>query len=257
MKSFLIGSLPHKNKEDALNYLKNFSIPTLCTLPQIDEKEFMLHHAFSDLSCFEYFRNRVRHLEEERKIEPFHFILEDDFFKLKFNEYKWQCTGPVSMIETMEMHEYDQKMLNEYAQKIVLTQKKFNQKSSKKSYLFFDEPMLGTAPGMEKILIGFLTDLKKYDVFKNTIFGLHCCSKLEFDLTHLPVELIALDYSLYDTGEWQQLQSQLKARLVAINCDANGVKFEYCFQSEKYISSSCGQGISKISDLARLLDNLV
>lgn len=247
MKSFLIGSLPHKNIEDAISYIDHFSIPTLCTLPQLVETEFMLHHAFNNLPSFEYFRNRVRKKDHISKILPFEFVLEEAFFKKNLNEYKWQCTGPVSMIETMEMHEHDEQMLSEYLNKIRLTQERFNQKTNAKSYLFLDEPMLGTAPGMETIFIQFLNKLKDQDCFKNTTFGIHSCSKLVFDLAKLPLDLISLDFSLYDLKEWEALQAQLGKRLVAITKNSNFESLDYPLKSETFQSTSCGQALCNVN----------
>lgn len=255
MKSFLIGSLPFKNTKDALKFINEFSLPTLCTLPQLEAKEFMLNHSFEGLASFEYKRNRVRKLDKSQGIKPFQFMLENEFFRQDLSEYKWQCSGPVSMIETMEAHENDSQLLSEYTQKIILTQEKFNQLTSAKSYFFLDEPMLGTAPKMESILIKFIQELKANECFKNTSFGIHSCSKLEFDLTSLPVELIALDYQLYQEDEWSKLQQSLNERLVAITKDSNLNVLNYPLKNEKYQSTSCGQALYKGDLLALIQDH--
>ena len=245
MKSFLIGSLPFKDKKIALDFIRKIDLPTLCTLPQLDETEFMLHHAFLGLKNFSYVRNRVHFKPRHESIKPFEFLLEKDFFNSFTDEYKWQVTGPVSLIETMEMHEYDNQLLEEYLEKIILTQRKFNQLNPSKNFLFFDEPMLGTASELVAILVRFINRLKESGEFDNTTFGMHSCSKLDFDITQIPVDLFALDYTLYDSDEWNELQSKLTEKLVAITADSNGEKLNYPLMSEQYQSTSCGQALVK------------
>lgn len=245
MKSFLIGSLPFLSKNDALKFLQKFDIPTLVTLPNIDESEFMLHHSFKDLMHFNFQRNRVHKLDSKGTALPFSFLIEDEFFQEDFSEYKWQCTGPVSMIETMEMHEYDQLMLNDYLDKVILTQTKFNKLTSARPFFFVDEPMLGTSGDLRPVLLDFINNLKSHPAFKEVVFGLHCCSKIEFELSDMPFDLFSLDYQLYSKKEWSYLQSQLKDKLVAINWDSDFNPIQYPKSNEKFQSTSCGQALCK------------
>jgi hypothetical protein len=245
MKSFLIGSLPFTDKLEALSFIAKIDIPTLCTLPQLDEKEFMLHHAFLGLKNFAYVRNRIHYTKTNEMVAPFHFQLEEDFFNTFTGEYKWQVTGPVTMIETMEMHENDKELLEQYIEKIILTQRKFNQLNNSASFLFLDEPMLGGASELSSILVQFIQKLKGSGEFSNTTFGMHSCSKLDFDLTQIPVDLFALDYTLYEPDEWNDLQASLTDKLVAIVADSDGKKINYPLMSEQYQSTTCGQALAK------------
>ena len=249
MKSFLIGSLPFKDKEIALKFIKKFDIPTLCTLPQLDETEYMLHHAILGLKNFEYIRNRVHFKLTNKQISPFNFALENEFFDALNGEYKWQAAGPVTLIETMEMHEYDEFLFNEYLEKIVLTQRKFNQLNNTPAYFFLDEPMLGTSIDLLDHLIRFKKALSDSGEFNNIKFGLHCCSKLETDLSKLDFDLIALDFNLYSISEWDELQKELEDKLVAIKWDSDMNENNYPFKVEKFVSSSCGQALCKRDDL--------
>lgn len=244
MKSFLIGSLPFKNKKEAIKFIQEIDIPTLCTLPQLDETEFMLNHAFLGLKNFSYVRNRIQYKIANESILPFEFQLEEDFFKTFSGEYKWQITGPVTLIETMEMHEHDFELLDQYLEKVILTQRKFNQLCDKNSYLFLDEPMLGTASEHLSILIDFIKKLRATVEFSRTTFGIHSCSKLDFDISAIPVDLYALDFNLYSFDKWNDLQTNLKDKLVAIVADSNGEKIKYPVKSEKYKSTSCGQALA-------------
>jgi len=249
MKSFLIGSLPFVDKQDAINFIQTFSLKTLCTLPKLDEREFMLHHSFLGLKSFDYYRNRVRKCSNRDVIEPFEFVLEYDFFKSFQEDYKWQCTGPVTMIETMENHEFDDLLLSEYLEKIILTQRKFNQLNKGHAYLFLDEPVLGMSPEHQPILISFIQNLKESGEFENVSFGLHCCSKVTFELSDIPIDLIALDYTLYTKDEWSVLQANLGAKLVAIQYDSDFNKLDYPLKDEIYESASCGFALSEIEKL--------
>jgi methionine synthase II (cobalamin-independent) len=245
MKSFLIGSLPFKVTCEAIEFIKKIDIPTLCTLPQLDGHEFMLNHAFIGLKSFDYVRNRVHYKKVSDILSPFEFYIEDEFFDTFKGEYKWQIAGPVTMIKTMEMHEYDDLLLEEYLDKIVMTQRKFNQINKSPNYLFLDEPMLGTSSELKDRLVKFIHNLKKCKEFSKTTFGMHSCSKLDFDISEIPVELFALDYNLYSLDEWKNLQASLEDRLVAIVADSNGQKLNYTFMNEKYKSTSCGQALCK------------
>lgn len=244
MKSFLIGSLPFQNKDEAIKFIQKIDIPTLCTLPQLDKKEFMLHHAFIGLKSFDYMRNRIHYKNTNESIVPFEFQLEEEFFNTFEGEYKWQVTGPVTMLETMEMHEHDFELLEQYLEKVILTQRKFNQMNGSNSYLFLDEPMLGAASEHHPILIDFIQKLKVSGEFSKTIFGIHSCSKLDFDFSQIPVELYALDFNLYSLDEWNDLQGSLGDKLVAIVADSNGEQIQYPVMSEKYKSTSCGQALA-------------
>lgn len=246
MKSFLIGSLPHKNIEDAISYIDHFSIPTLCTLPQLDETEFMLHHAFNNLPSFEYLRNRVRKKDHISKILPFEFVLEEAFFKKNLNEYKWQCTGPVTMIETMDMHEHEHILLDEYYEKLRLTQYKFNDKTNGNCYFFLDEPLFGNDEHSISILSKFLKRLKVSEEFTGVNFGIHCCSKCSIDLNILDFDLFALDYELYSKEEWVFIQKSLVSKLVACIGDSNLNSFDYQTYHEVYASTSCGLALTDL-----------
>lgn len=226
MKSFLIGSLPHKSVQAAVDFSLALDVATLPTLPLLDSKEMMTEQAGA-------------------AGEILSFVAQERFFaalKLQGRDaYKWQACGPLSSPATDVDFDF-----GFYADKLARTQKAFSRLAPQAQAIFFlDEPVLGLQPEGVRKLESFLAELRETDSFKGVVIGLHCCSKIGVNtLKSLSFDLYSLDCSLYAKDEIKELQSALKESLVYIPCGSKGERFHYPKHLERYASSACGLALS-------------
>lgn len=219
MKSFLIGSLPHKDIQKALDYSFSFDIPTLPTLPNLSE---------NDLSANQLKANRLSQMfycfrEFCQRVKP-------------YDLYKWQLLGPISASKLGEN-------MGLYMGKFNVISEEISAIIKKDALIFIDEPMLSDGD-----------DLSVYSEFTN-VAGIHCCQKLGLDtITKLPFDLIALDTFLYSDDEITKLEILLGNRLVKNVCDYQGrLETRKMLQSD-FSSMSCGlagssqEGLIKIKE---------
>ncbi|MEX0798097.1 MAG: hypothetical protein WD025_01555 [Bacteriovoracaceae bacterium] len=257
MKSFLIGSLPHKNVEEALEYTFSFDIPTLPTLPNIDPNEFMVDQALCELDGFEYIRHGLRDKNTVYN-SSLRFAAREFFFKRAGNkEYKWQASGPLTLMSSLDHHPQTKNILDLYFDKLVKTQAEFNRLSKGKTFFFLDEPVLAFSEESMGLLEKFLCRLKENSAFKDIVFGLHACSKARAEaLRNLSFDLFALDSSLYDKSEWKQLQAELGKRLIFIPVTSKGESTGHPRGQEAFASSSCGLALTSLERLGAVHKNL-
>lgn len=267
MKSFLIGSLPHHDLNEALDFSFSLDIPTLVTLPKIDPDEFMVDQAFREIDGYVYqghnlrpsskvYNASLRFLAEEEFFKRLELVRKEQAGELPF-AYKWQVSGPLTLASSLDHHPDTEDILEKYFLKVLATQTKFNSKSSHAPCLFLDEPVLAFCENKIAALEKFLSRLKSSDAFFKSSFGLHCCSKLSFELlkglfarskSNSGFDLISLDPSLYREEEFDQIQSLLGEKLVFAPCDSKGNKFSYSSKDEKYKSASCGQALCSLEE---------
>lgn len=246
MKSFLIGSLPFDNIEKALDYSFSFTVPTLCSLPKLDQDEFMVDQALRETDGHEYKNHRL--VKSEKNYQScLRFQAEDQFFKrLNNGDYKWQACGPMTLASSLDHHPEERAILESYIEKLIRTQEAFNKRSEGTCYFFIDEPSLAFA-GDAAFLYKFIERLRSEAAFKNVQFGLHACSKASpLLLANLDIDLYALDISLYDEEEVKILQVSLADKLVYTPVGSSGEIYEYERDREAFVSSTCGHALCRL-----------
>lgn len=252
MKTFLIGSLPHRDLNAALEYSFSFSIPTLVTLPKMDEDEFMVDQALREIDGYIYRGHSLRAGGPVYK-SPLRFLSAQAFFARVNGVYKWQACGPLTLAASLEDHPDTQEILEKYFEKIILTQESFNAKSDAAPVFFLDEPMLAFCEKQAVILGAFLKKLRAHKAFSAAIFGLHSCSKVSLEvLSSLSFDLFSIDPGLYPKDELTQIQKTLGERLVFAPAGSKGERLAYRPFKERYASCSCGQALSSQDELGRI-----
>ncbi|MCO4754750.1 MAG: hypothetical protein KC478_09710 [Bacteriovoracaceae bacterium] len=252
MKSFLIGSLPYKSIEQAIEHVFSFDIPTLPNLPQIEPNEFMVDQALSCIDGYIYKGSSLREKIGQRH-EGLSFCATDEFFK-RLNEcYKWQACGPLTLASSLDHHPDTSKIISIYLEKILDTQNHFNSLSTNKEFIFFlDEPVLAFCETEISTLNEFISKLKTSKQFSHAKIGVHACSRVSLEaLELLDVDYVALDPSLYG-AEISDIQESLGERLVFIPVSSKGEAINYEVKSEKLVAPSCGGALSSPDEMEQL-----
>lgn len=158
-----IGSLPHKNIEDAIAYSLRHEIPFL---PELSKQgDFML----------EYIKN------------PGKLSCLKEFKKHKYKKVKIQCVGPATLMQNDYSEDEAVTRIYEHIEKIL---KGLN---AKEIILFLDEPVLGQVGFDYKELWAPL--FESFDV----IPGVHTCDNMNWDaLFQSEVQIISHDASKFD-----------------------------------------------------------
>jgi hypothetical protein len=217
MKSFLIGSLPHTNVTEALDFSFSFDIPTLVTLPNLSE---------SDLSASQLKANRLSQM---------FYCFREFCLRIKpYDLYKWQLLGPISaqkLGENMGLYMGKFNVISEELSAII----------KKDALVFIDEPMLADGD-----------DLSVFKEFSN-VAGIHCCQKLSIEtIASLPFDLIALDTFLYSDEELMKVEIILGNRLVKNICDFKGKAETRQMRESDFSSMSCGLAGSSAQELVKI-----
>jgi len=260
VKSFLIGSLPFSDIKSALDYSFSFSIPTLCSLPKLDQDEFMVDQALRETDNYVYKNHRL--VKSEKKYQArLRFCSEEEFFKRlekrpeDNSKYKWQACGPLTLASTLDHHPDENEIIESYIQKLLRTQKSFNQRNTK-CVFFIDEPVLAFA-GDGAYLYKFIQRLRESEEFDSVTIGLHVCSKVSpLLLANLDVDIYSLDLSLYDDQERELLQVSLGKKLVYAPVGSSGEIYEYPASREVYVSASCGHALCPLERMDGILERI-
>lgn len=257
LTSFLIGSLPHKDVDEALDLAFAVDLPTLPNLPGIEEDEFMVDQALREIDGYTYKGHTLRPDGPDHK-SALRFLAAEKFFSRLEGAYKWQACGPVTLASSLDHHPDTEEIIKKYFLKLAFTQKQFNKRSKDKSYFFLDEPVLGFNEASSGALGSFLRDLRSHEAFDETFFGLHSCSKVSLDsLAGLDFDLFALDPSLYSAEEWKEIRERLGSRLVYVCAGSKGEEIDYPIWKECYITAACGQALSSILECSKVLERIL
>ncbi len=257
MKSFLIGSVPFESVDEALDYVFSFDVPTLPNLPKIFENEFMLNQAFDVLKGYKFTGAGLKE-DRDKQGANLHFSARDGFFERLDSDYKWQACGPLTLLSALDHHPESERIVKQYLDRLISTQKEFNLLSDKSFLFFLDEPVLAFCENDKDILKNLYIELKSSSAFDNAMFGVHVCSKVGFEtLTELELDLYAIDPSLYDKDEIKRMQQLLGQRLVYTPVSSKGLRISYNRLEEIYSAPACGGALSSECEMEQIKNTLI
>lgn len=257
-KTTHIGSLPFTKIEDAINFNKDFDLPVISTLPNIDPNEFMIEQIALGIanSKIEDFKIIINELDFIKDFE-INFLILDKFIKeFKNKDIKWQLIGPITLIRSFKdpLSEFQiKKILNWYQSLINNFYNKHKEKFSNMIFIL-DEPLFDTKFKGELLYI--LKKIKK----TNGEIGIHCCSKLEInELKELKLDYLSIDCSLYSLDELLILKN-VTTKLISgvVDTQLGDITFSdsKILNQSKYLSPTCGLALSEIHVCHKALNNL-
>lgn len=255
MQTTHVGSLPFKSVDQGLQYTFEWDVPVLFSLPQMSTQEFMGADLTAMLDIGEISANggiifKNDYFKSSKKILPFHF---DAFIKLKdhnrINKFKYQLIGPVTLYQMISNREKI-----DFADLVKFLKDKYFQLIKKLSLygdlvFVIDEPLL-------KHNINFYENddfIKELQALGAEAY-IHCCDKLNYKKVgdfkknlHLDMELYPNEFMDFMIGsDFIGLEDpDLYYSFFA----AEKLKVKAYF---KYISPSCGLGISKVDEVLSL-----
>lgn len=237
-----VGSLPHLNIDDALNYTFKFDIPVLFTLPNLDKNQFM--------------QNELKAIVQNGI--PFHY---NEFLRRakekKIRKIKYQLIGPVSFYKIHPHIAFSPDHFAETHNRVI----KLLLQDFELLYVV-DEPCLKKYnKDQKKMLSDFYHTIVKTD---NLEIFVHCCNDIDFKyLTDLAEIQFHLDHSLFDSKDWPLINSPYIGigKLAKINF-MNGLSddldiFAKLPNNIRYISPGCGLACNSVKELDSIYNNLV
>jgi len=255
-----IGSFPFDNTDEAIAFAKQFSLPCLPSLPNLNPNEFMLAQVSNGI-------DQLQGIEDYQ----FPFSCLDAFISdkeiLNRNEMKWQILGPITLIQSLNPKPDDKQIesiLYWYRNKIINFQK-FLLTFFKKVYLFLDEPVLEFIKHKNYDLLDdfvSLLDLPK----EGSVLGLHCCSRADWKrLLGTTIMAYSFDLQFMDSESFTLLSSNQKLLFVGVVKTDSCAVLELDFKAFKlennkdniWVTPTCGLALTdkdKVDVIPRLLD---
>ncbi len=168
-----IGSLPHVNVNDAVEYSRRHPIPFLPELPELGDSmlDYIKHPG--KLSCL------------------------DEFKKHEFKKVKIQCVGPATLISSGYEQNDAVARIYDHVSAIV------DGLQADQVILFLDEPGIGH--------VGFDVEMFWSAIFGafDVISGVHVCGNADWDkLFTSDVKIISFDASQFDITIYPQYRSE-------------------------------------------------
>jgi methionine synthase II (cobalamin-independent) len=222
LKTLGIGSLPHTQREMAIQYAFRFDIPFLPELPNYNKSEFMLPLATSGVPGFEFdetgmplideddwnkyqlgFSNQTSNNLKERKFQryyPDHTCLNPFLFDCEEKQVeraKMQLTGPCTIQWLTKHDDLFSFLLCRAASMIV----EFQRTCPQTRLMFtLDEPGFYTFNPRDPNHIVDIQKLKTFILYLkkfNVDVGIHCCSNTSWEhILDLPIDYLSIDFTL-------------------------------------------------------------
>lgn len=255
MQTTHVGSLPFKSVDQALNYTFKWDVPVLFTLPQMSSQEFMGADLTAILDIGEISSNgevilKKDYFKSSKKVLPFHF---DAFIKLKdhnkINKFKYQLIGPVTLYQIISNREEI-----DFDDLVKFLKDKYFQLIKKLS-LYGDLVFVIDEPLLKHNLNFYENDdfIKELEALGAEVY-LHCCDKLNYKKLGDFKKDLHLDMGLFPN---ELMNFMIVSDFIGLEKPDSYHSF---FAAEKlkvkahfkYISPSCGLGISRVDEMLSL-----
>ena len=218
-----VGSLPHTNIKEAIDFTFRFDIPVLFSLPRLDPNDGMGKDLLRLTDNWTSFNGDFFLNYEEAFFEKLHSEEQSDF--------KVQLIGPISMKKYfLEDHSIEQ-----VAEKVLIVYQRLVGRMKNQGNLFFvvDEPGLVNASE-----VSFLNRFLNEIIGEDFQLGVHCCSDItKEDFCELKLDFKQLDWSQrgsYKFGDNDRFFGGLEETPTN-----NWGEFSF-FEKDIVISPSCG-----------------
>lgn len=257
MKTFHVGSLPFLSVEQALDFTFKFDIPTLFTLPKLDNGQLigsdMIHLLdLGSVNGYENIKVNDPTLAVTKKLTPYYA---EEFFK-RFEKtenetFKYQGIGPISFYSILKrsnnvaFKDVYRFLLNVYTDLFA------SLANHGKVILVLDEPMLGSDfLSTHQALNNFVEDLEK--TYPEVL--VHCCAKLSMQEISQMNMGMNLDLNLYSDDELRSLNIAAPGLSNQRDKNYNILAIKNLLKEAKYFTPSCGLAYKTLGEVDEIFD---
>ena len=213
MKSTHIGSLPFKSIDQAVDFNLELDLPCLPTIPNFDEKEWMLNQFTSGFM-------------QKGHIIPFSCF--EKFFDKFTGRVKVQLCGIQTLYNNSPLEMNKLNFIDWYIQ----TVKSFIDRIPNKFILFFDEPDLRD---LDQEVWNTYKKFTGYDL------GIHCCGDINWRKLDLDsFKHISFDLYLISSSDIRSLRERQKTLYFGLDTKTSDKLDEFAVFEDEFLTPSCG-----------------